>query len=273
MTRTCVVLSSFILLASVPTRALELSLEENRAQRGSVGYVDMGRVFKLNPETFRAKESFEDAVRQAEEGVNIRKAEVMRLRSELAALKAEREVLAKAAAEAAAAQARLEAAAQAADALPEGDRDARPPASTAAQAAIASTQVPGSTFTAPAPTLPAASVPAAAAGVPEPPPPPSPKTPSPQETALADVDAKIEKKAAELTQKESEFKNLQAMAEKNLLDLESRKTEILLGKIHKAIMDVARKEGVSVVVDKNSILYGHEAVDLTEKVLQALRGG
>ena len=46
-----VVLTSLGLLWPVlaPLSAMELSLEENRAQRGSAGYVDMVRVFKLYP--------------------------------------------------------------------------------------------------------------------------------------------------------------------------------------------------------------------------------
>ena len=57
-------------------------------QRGSIGYIDMQRLFKTFPETSRAKESFEELVRQAEEQLNLRKAEILRMRSELAQLKA-----------------------------------------------------------------------------------------------------------------------------------------------------------------------------------------
>jgi len=92
-----------------------------------------------------------------------------------------------------------------------------------------------------------------------------------QAEELADMDAKIALKEKELARKEDDFKQYQAEAEKNLLDLEGRKTEILLGKIHRAIEDVARQEGVSVVVDKTNILFGHDAVDLTDKVLKYLK--
>ncbi|MDE2293561.1 MAG: OmpH family outer membrane protein, partial [Elusimicrobia bacterium] len=90
--------------------------------------------------------------------------------------------------------------------------------------------------------------------------------------ALVELDAKIAVKEKELADKEAAYKAEQAASEKNLLDLESRKTEILLGKIHRAVQEVARREGVSVVVDKSSILYGHDAVDLTDKVMKYLRG-
>jgi flagellar biosynthesis protein FlhF len=56
-----------VLLLSAPLRAIELSLEENRGERGSVGYVDMQRLFSASPDAQRAKEGFEELVRQAEE--------------------------------------------------------------------------------------------------------------------------------------------------------------------------------------------------------------
>jgi hypothetical protein len=229
---------------------MELSLEENRAQRGSAGYVDMVRIFKLYPETSRAKESFADAVRQAEEGVNLRKADLIRLRAELSGLKAERATLAMT--------------------LPEASAPAIPsPSTTTATAPVLA----GSTAPALAGSTALALAGSTAAATALAPAPEKPPAPSPASAALADLDSRIEKKTAEISLKEDAHRTLQAAAERNLLDLEARKTEVLLGKIHRAIMETARKEGISVVVDKNNILYGHEAVDLTEKVIQALRGG
>ena len=87
-------LASFLLL-STGASAIELSLEENRAERGSIGYIDMQRLFKTFPETVRSKENFEEVVRQAEEQLNLRKAEILRLRNELSQLKIEREFIAR----------------------------------------------------------------------------------------------------------------------------------------------------------------------------------
>ncbi|TPW18555.1 MAG: hypothetical protein FD126_3400, partial [Elusimicrobia bacterium] len=70
--------------------AMEISLEENRGQRGSIGYVDLQAVFRRFPEVQRAKQSYAEVVRQAEEQVNLRKAELIRLRSDIGSLKAER---------------------------------------------------------------------------------------------------------------------------------------------------------------------------------------
>ena len=82
-----------VLLLSAPARAIELSLEENRGDRGSVGYVDMQRLFSNSPDAQRAKEAFEELVRQAEERVNLRKAELLKLHQELDATRAERDAL------------------------------------------------------------------------------------------------------------------------------------------------------------------------------------
>jgi Skp family chaperone for outer membrane proteins len=106
--------------------------------------------------------------------------------------------------------------------------------------------------------------------------PPAPATPDAQAahaSALASLDERIAQKDAELARKEAQAREEQAGAEKNLLDLESRRSEILLGKIYRSVQEIARREGVSVVVDKTGILYGHNAVDLTEKVLKHLKGG
>src|SRR6185312_9573337 len=83
-----------VLLLAASARAIELSLEENRGERGSVGYVDMQRLFNNSPDSQRAKEGFEELVRQAEERVNMRKAELVKLRQELDATRVERDALA-----------------------------------------------------------------------------------------------------------------------------------------------------------------------------------
>jgi len=211
---------------SLPAGAVQVSLEENKAERGTVGYVDMQAIFRAFPETKRAKESFEAAVRQAEDQVNLRKSELISLRGELADFKMQRAFMARAPIVA---------------------------ASTApAQALAPAPAVSSGTATA----LVQASTAAVRAAAPDP---------------LADMDKKIAEKSAALDKKEADFKDYQARIEKNLLDLESRKTEYLLGKIYAAVQQAAKDEGVSVVVDKSQILFGPKAVDLTQKVLEKLK--
>ena len=320
------------LACPVRVSAIELSLEENKAERGNIGFVDTQRLFKLFPETIKAKENFEEAVRQAEDQINMRKAEVLRLRKEIDELKVERAVLAKSTPTAAAMSAGGSEPTRAAPAgatgtsspqerrgepvLPIGTPPTTPPRTVAAVPVAASTATANEPLLKPAVSSPTAilqlpgfggvvssataaqpliiNLPGATTGqvtvspptgasspigiAPRVPAPPTPTVSSTtaqttQDAALAALDEKVAQKTRELQRKQTQARDEQAAAEKNLLDLESRRSEILLGKIYKAVQEVAHREGVSVVVDKTGILYGHNAVDLTEKVLKYLKGG
>ena len=82
-------------LFSTGAGALEISLEENKAERGNIGYIDLQKVFKLYPETNKAKQSYSEILRQAEEQVNLKKAELLTLRAELESAESELELLEK----------------------------------------------------------------------------------------------------------------------------------------------------------------------------------
>lgn len=250
-----------------PCSAIELSLEENRAERGSIGYIDMKRVFQLFPETQRAKDAFEETVRQTEEQVNLRKAELLRLRAELSRMKADREVLAAAPP----APPKAPAPAPQKPASAPQEKPSPKPQIVAASSAAAIAALPGfsgaSSSAAHEPLL--AGLPEGSTSVV---PLSEPPMPTPALTPLQMIDERIAQKTVEIAQKEGDHKKQMADAEKNLLELESRKSEVLLGKIYKAVQEVARQEGVGVVVDKSAILYGHAAVDLTDKVLKHLKG-
>jgi Skp family chaperone for outer membrane proteins len=303
-------ITALILALAAPLGAIELSLEENRAERGNIGYVDTQRLFKLFPETIQARENFAQAVRQAEDQINQRKADMLRLRKEIGELKVERAVLAKstpavsAAPVSAPAPAPVPAVSVSTPAAASGSAptpaistsamDAPlpgfgPAASTAAAAQPLVIDLPGATagpveVAPPAaqgqpspedsrPPLPEGTPPAAPAAAAPEALPAGADAPAAHAAALAALDERISQKEAELARREAQAREEQDSAEKNLLDLESRRSEILLGKIYRAVQETARREGVSVVVDKTGILYGHNAVDLTEKVLTYLKGG
>jgi Skp family chaperone for outer membrane proteins len=297
--------------------SIELELEQNKAERGNIGFVDTQRLFKLFPETIKAKENFEETVRQAEDQVNLRKAEVLRLRKDINDLKVERLALMKSPPTASAASGSEPSRPASGNALPVGTPPAvstraaaavSVAASTAAVPVAASTaavHLPGFTGVLPMVSSAAASqplvinLPGATTGPVEVAPPtkasappvvvpkapaqaaptaaaaaqPAPPARGALDAALAALDEKTAQKTRELERKQAQLREEQDSAEKNLLDLESRRSEILLGKIYKAVQEVARREGVSVVVDKTGILYGHNAVDLTDKVLKYLKGG
>ncbi|MBI5244615.1 MAG: OmpH family outer membrane protein [Elusimicrobia bacterium] len=338
----------FALLAlalAAPARALEVSIEENRAERGSIGYVDLRRIFQRFPETQKAKQSFSEIVRQAEDQVNLRKAEVLAVRAEVSKLEAELELLKRtpipvpeplppAPKEAPSSEGGLSPLPQRASAAAESPAQAAVAAASATAAALASSHVqpaqsavpaaastgtlaeaaapaaakplilnlPGLT-TAPVVIEPPAgesptqalqlSTPAAAAAPPTAPAPPSAAeeeearrqararaeaaqlavaAAQAREGRLRELRESIDLKRKELAAKEEDFKKRQEVVEKNLLELEGRRSEILLGKIYAVIQEVAHENGVGVVVDKGQILFGQHSVDLTDKVIKKLEG-
>jgi Skp family chaperone for outer membrane proteins len=97
-----------------------------------------------------------------------------------------------------------------------------------------------------------------------------PAGPTPAQRLL-EFDAKIIAIQADIAHKESDLMHEHDDADRGLLDVESRKTDQVLARLYRAVSEVARREGVSVVIDKTTILYGHPAVDLTDKVLKYLR--
>jgi Skp family chaperone for outer membrane proteins len=334
MMKTIAVLLASLLAA--PAGALELSLEENRAERGSVGYVDMQRLFAGSPDAARAKENFEELVRQAEEEVNARRANLVRLKQELAGYQSERDAIARSTPTVVAPPAKPE------PKKPEPKADpkkgaAKPEAKKGEPTTLAGEPTAKAPAPAPAPAAsqPAANAPTASgparralalpgfdavpstgaavsvtaepplainlpgvttgqdlAPVPEPAPEPAPEpvaaqpdpAPAPQPepsilpgvdpsaARLIELDGLIAARQAEIAPLEAALEREQTLAERNLLDAESRRTDQVLARLYRAVSEVARRDGVSVVVDKSAILYGHPAVDLTDRVLAHLRG-
>ncbi|HOI41775.1 MAG TPA: hypothetical protein PK523_02425 [Elusimicrobiales bacterium] len=267
--------------------ALELSLEENKGESGTIGYVDMDRVFREYSGTSGAREEFLSEVKKRETGLDDAKKRIFALKAEISRLRQEREFAA---------------------ALPIFFSEEPPPAASTAP-------VPGTGLPLPAEPVQASSAPAGAEistaaaqlpgmspGTPEaagqaaaataPPAqapvvqPAAPKQPLIQmpgvgamaldkfrmsvSTSVPEIEAAIASKEKELAGLESALRTEQRRAEKDLLDQESRKTELILGRIYFLLRELAVSEGVSVVIDKRSILFGHAAVDLTGKLLEKL---
>ena len=91
-------------------------------------------------------------------------------------------------------------------------------------------------------------------------------------TSVPEIDAALMRKDSDLKRSEDYLRVFQKQAERELLEYESHKTEILLGRIYVALKELAVKEEISVVVDKRNVLFGQPAVDLTGKLLAKLEG-
>jgi len=253
--------------------ALELLLEENRGESGTIGYVDIDRVFKEYSGTTGAREEFITEIKKREDALNARKTNIFTLKAELAKLRQEREfaltlpslletqrsVAEAAAATAAAVQAQTAAALQASTSAVQASTGTVQASTQAAQAA----QPEPAVLPAGLPGMAGIDMPGVA------------KVPVSHfkfsvSTAVPEIDAAITKKEADLASREEELRQAQRQSERELLEYEGRKSEMLLGRIYVALKELAIKEEVSVIVDKRNILYGQTAVDLTPKLLRKL---
>jgi Skp family chaperone for outer membrane proteins len=293
-----------LFLSIAPAPALELSLEENKGESGTVGFVDIDRVFKGYSGTLLAREEFLSEIKKKEESVNQRKRVVYALKADIAKLRQER-AFALTLPSLLATEAQLNRAEPRQQ--PPGDA---PGASSAAAVAIfaaaggsaetpvvssATAGVITSTEAAPTAIAPAGVIISTTAADPLSPREEIPAVAQPPaglpsggvnmpgvtsvpvsffkfsvSTAIPEIDNAIAAKETELKQKEDALKLYQRQVEKELLEYESHRSEMLLGRVYYALKELAVRSGVSVIVDKRSILFGHSAVDLTDKLLSAL---
>jgi Skp family chaperone for outer membrane proteins len=253
----------FLSLTLMPLKAhaLELLLEENRGESGTIGYVDIDRVFKEYSGTTGAREEFLYEIKKKEDALNKQKTGIFTIKAELAKLRQERAF---------------------ALTLPSLMETQRSVAQAAAAAQAASLALQASTATVQVSTEAAAAAPQASTAAPQGLPglsgidmPGITKVPVSLfkfsvSTSVPEIDNAITKKEADLSSREDELRQAQRRAERELLEYESRKGELLLGRIYVALKELAVKEEVSVVVDKRNILYGQNAVDLTGKLISKL---
>ncbi|MEI7482447.1 MAG: hypothetical protein WCK75_08875 [Elusimicrobiota bacterium] len=276
-----------LLSAAAPAAALELSLEENKGESGTVGYVDIDRVFKEYSGTLNAREEFLGEIKKKEESVNQRRHEIYVIKADMAKLRQERE-FALTLSSLLATQEKLNSSApatastQAAASIstpgsaPSDKTIASVTASTeataSAQAVSASSSaavVAVSTAAAPKPFA-LSNLPGMENAAPDTKNIPADNFKFSVSTAVPEIDAAISAKENDLKQKESALKIYQRQVEKELLEYESHRSEILLGRIYITLKELAVREEVSVIIDKRNILFGHSAVDLTDKLLKKL---
>lgn len=272
-------LAVLLALPAADAGALELLLEENRGESGTIGYVDIERVFKEYSGTTGAREEFLAEIKKKEDALNARKTQVFTLKAELAKLRQEREFAltlpslletqrsveeaAAATAAAAAAQAAAALALQAAAAAVQASTEAVQASTSAVQEAAPPPPAEPAAITAALPGMGGIDMPGVA------------KVPVTHfkfsvSTSVPEIDAALTRKERELSLKEEELRQAQRQSERELLEYEGRKSELILGRIYVALKELALKEEVSVIIDKRNILFGQNAVDLTGKLLKKL---
>jgi Skp family chaperone for outer membrane proteins len=75
-----------------------------------------------------------------------------------------------------------------------------------------------------------------------------------------------------LAEKEKALDEARATAVKDLKQLEEKRSMQIMGKLYNALVQLADEQGITLVVDKRSILYGTGTLDLTERLRRRVRG-
>jgi Skp family chaperone for outer membrane proteins len=89
--------------------------------------------------------------------------------------------------------------------------------------------------------------------------------------ALAALQKRIDTNKQLLEKQIADFKNFRGNAVADMKVLQTQKTYGVMSKIYAVLQNLARDEGVTVVMDKAYVLYGEDTVDLSDKLIQRLQ--
>jgi len=272
--------------------SLEISLEQNRAESGTIGFVDIDKVFAMYSLTKEEREKFKKEVKKRQDFINQKKEQITLLESEINKLEKEKKIAL------ALIQKQKEEIALSTPTAFEFSAGAST-STTNAQAngaAVPSSSTVLNQSTTTAPSMAAVNISSSSHKSPEKKPaeperendkPSSPSSsilinlpgvgdvPIPSHkfsisTSPAEIQKAIEDKKSEILEIKRKISEFREKAEKELSNYENYKTQQIILNIYRAIRELALKEGASVIIDKKSILFGNAAVDLTSKLLKRL---
>lgn len=92
-----------------------------------------------------------------------------------------------------------------------------------------------------------------------------------QQGTISMDDKKV--KAQEIDRKAQELQKFTEDSENELSKKESDLTQTILTKIYAAVQQVGKDKGYSLVLDKNNVIFGIDAWNITPDVLRAVEGG
>lgn len=79
-----------------------------------------------------------------------------------------------------------------------------------------------------------------------------------------------ETKAREIEEKSDEFQRAKIRTERELLRDRNEAAREILKEIQQTVTEYAKSRGFSIIVDQRSLIYGENALDVTDEVLKAL---
>lgn len=253
-------LTALVAMCCCAAHAIEITLAENKSKTGLVGFVDLEAVFNANEQTKQAKSEFDSELKVKEKEILDRRAEIYSLKGQLQKLSQERAYLVSLNPQSAKTPA-----SGATNKLADNNSEVIKQSEviiSSINALINPSVVVSSPSAAAAPVMVNANTDTVKT---------STKTVSQSPVVtIAELNATILTLERGIASKETELKQYLTIAERELTDYENRRMRVILGRIYYVLRELAAQEGISVVVDKRSILYGEKAVDLTPKLLEKM---
>lgn len=255
--------------------AIEISLEENKAESGTVGYVDIEKVFSKYSLTAGEREKFREKVREKQDYIDRGKNKIEELEKEIRKLEKEKRLAGEIIKKSLESEP-FEAPSSTAAAAVSSPAKAAAGETTYEEDVIASTGAAGKDFSEDAPSpgeKETRTSTAAAAGLLDLPGVsgvPIGTFEFSVSTSPSEIQAAIDGKKKKIEKIKRGLKEFRKNAEEELLKDERYKSQKIILGIYSALKDLAMEQGASVVIDKESILYGNKAVDLTDTLLEKL---
>ncbi|MFN3967239.1 MAG: OmpH family outer membrane protein, partial [Endomicrobiia bacterium] len=91
-------------------------------------------------------------------------------------------------------------------------------------------------------------------------------------TSTEILESQLQEKKNILEEKNKEYEELKEKIKIELKEFEKSKTMTIMADLYKIIKELAEEENISIVVEKGNILYGLPNIDITDKVIERLRG-
>ncbi|MBK8574658.1 MAG: OmpH family outer membrane protein [Elusimicrobia bacterium] len=231
---------SFLIFFCGAAWGLEIPVRRGGPAGSSVGYVDMELVFREYPEARKAREDYRAEVVRHKGELAERERALEDLKGELAVLKG-----------------------------------ASPPAPTIDRSSIPTDGVASvpSTSTVLTPALSRGASPVLSDGLPQR---SALSTQTPDASTstgtAASVAEGISFREGQLLKRQKELEEARASSAQALKAFEASRAKTILGRLYKALVELANERGISIVVDKSAILYGQNTIDLTEALNRRVRG-
>jgi Skp family chaperone for outer membrane proteins len=92
-------------------------------------------------------------------------------------------------------------------------------------------------------------------------------------SAITALEKRIDRNQRRLNKNVADFKTFRGTAVDDMKQLQTQKTYGVMAKIYAVLEDLAREEGITVVLDKAYVLYGEDTVDLSDKLISRLQVG